>query len=105
MLVKSGVITPQAGARELGYADEDAGTGPVVTRIVDDTPSPDKSKIETALDKWEKKACNSLSKGKGAQVTFESDYIPDGVNEVIYTKLKGAASKDQVRGVFAKFQE
>ena len=104
-LVRDGVITPAAGARELGYEDADAGIGPIQTRIVDDTQDMNQDgKMDTALGKWEKKACNSLQKGRGAQVGFESDYIPDAVSDVIFDKLDDADSKDDVRSVFAAFR-
>jgi HK97 family phage portal protein len=107
LLVEMGVIKPEVGAVDLGYEEDQAGIGPIQTRIVDevDVVDQEKSKMMTALGKWEKKACNALAKGKGAQVTFESDYIPNGVNDAIYNKLGGAKGREQIKSVFSSFRE
>jgi hypothetical protein len=109
-LVQMGVITPLAGALALGFEEKDAGIGPMHTRILDEDPNvvdQDKptGKMDMALNKWEKKACNSLQKEKGAQVPFESIHIPDGVNEFIYDKLGGCKTKAQTQAVFSTFKE
>lgn len=111
-LVAQGVITPLAGARELGYDDADAGIGPIVTRVIDDTANvtentpqdQNKTQLQIDLETWERKSLNRLKKQKGAQVDFESDFVPGIVRDAIYNKLAGAATKDDVRAIFGGFE-
>jgi hypothetical protein len=107
MLVRDGVIKPVVGAVEAGFQEEDAGIGPIQTRIVDEDADVDqqlnKSAMQTDLEKWQRKVENSLSKGKGAQVDFESDAIPIGVNKHIFGQLVGCATKTEVNTLFGGF--
>lgn len=107
-LVTAGVINPLAGARYLGFDDADAGIGPVQTRIVDqnndvstinDTPS----RMAVDLEKWRKKAFNSLQKQEALDDPFVSEHIPKAVNDVIYSKLGKAKSKEDVYDIFGGF--
>jgi HK97 family phage portal protein len=106
-LVTSGVITPVAGALDLGYDESEAGIGPTQVRIVDEEADivPGKTKMAVALGKWEKKACNALHKGRAAQVPFESEYITEIVSDVIYERLDGCNTKAEVQKLFGKFKE
>jgi len=105
MLVRDGVITPVVGAVEAGFQEEDAGIGPVQTRIVDQEADivPGGSNMRDDLNKWQRKAENSLSKGKGAQVDFESEAIPERVNQVVFSSLEQCATKAQVQELFGQF--
>jgi HK97 family phage portal protein len=105
LLVRDGVIKPLAGAIELGFQEEDAGIGPIQTRIVDEDADvvPGGSNIQEDLGKWMKKSLNSLSKAKGAQVDFESDHIPAGVNQYVFSSLSKCEDKTQVQELFNQF--
>jgi hypothetical protein len=77
------------------------------TRILEEDPGEvdQESNLSKALAKWERKSVNSLQKGKGAQVDFESVHVPDAVNEVIFGKLGACKTKAHTQEVFSKFKE
>lgn len=109
MLVRDGVITPQAGAAELGYQPEDAGIGPIQTRILDQeadiVPGGSGDSMTSDLRKWEKKSLNALKRKGGAAVDFESDHIPAGVSEYITGVLVNCKTADDIGILFNKFLE
>lgn len=95
MLVNAGIIRPDVAAIEAGFSDTD---------VPEPAPAPEgDTDMQTALNKWQRKAENSLSKGKGAQVDFESAHIPPLVNDAIHKRLGAVKSRTDLSRLFGEF--
>ena len=104
--MRDGVIKPVVGAVEAGFQEEDAGIGPIQTRIIDEDNNDvdlSKSAMSVDLTKWQRKAENSLAKGKGAKVDFESEVIPSSVMEYVFDRLDNCSTKTAIANVFGVF--
>jgi len=107
-LVRSGIITPLAAANYLGFEDADVPEEKEpqpnpFDQVQQEEEPPMRSRFHADMEKWRKKAFNSIQKGEAAQVAFDSVFIPHGVNEAVYGKLEAARTKEDVYDIFGGF--
>lgn len=62
-------------------------------------PPPNKA-LTDELAKWERKALKAFNAGKGADVEFISEHIPEGLQVAIHARLASAADADGIRDAF-----
>ncbi len=100
-LVKAGVITPEAGARFVGFDEHDVGPGPMLMPIRSHSSGGNgRSPLHTELQRWSRKAQKRVAEGKSAAVPFESEHIPVQLSEAIMGALEEAHTKAEVKAVF-----
>jgi len=107
-LVRAGIITVEAGAKELGYTEEEIGEGPQTFGGFGGGPFSKKeeeeeeksSPLKTDLEKWCRKAMKRVQAGNSALCEFESEHIPLALGEAISGALEEATTKDEVKAIF-----
>jgi HK97 family phage portal protein len=106
-------MTPELAAEILGVDIPESFTGekwkkeqaPPPPMIVQPKDEPkEKPKDEDMADedmkKWEKKAIHRLKEGKSAQVSFESDRLPESIKTLAYNALALAKSESDIKAIF-----
>lgn len=108
-LVGKPILTLNEGRDLMGYEPLDEPPPPVPqmpppispgdAHASTEPPIADQAKA-LDLDRWQRKSIKSLSKGKGANVSFESDYIGEALAERISAGLAEATTPDGIKAVF-----
>jgi HK97 family phage portal protein len=102
-------MTPELAAEILGVDVPENFTGEKWKKeqapiIVSPKGQPkDEEMAEEDMKKWEKKAIHRLKEGKSAQVSFESDRLPESIKSVMYESLRMAQTEADVKLLFGHF--
>lgn len=100
-LVQAGVITPSAGARDMGYAEEDFGSGQPTPPM----PAPFRAQIEGSdlqaeLRRWRRKALRALKATGSAVCGFESQILGGAMKAAILEQLGSAQTPEDIHAIF-----
>jgi HK97 family phage portal protein len=63
-------------------------------------PNGQQDPMNQDMQKWQRKAMKALAKGKPAQVTFDSEVIPEDLKQKVYAALEAATSEEAIKSVF-----
>lgn len=83
------------------------GVDPSVVKLIDGPMQDDSTSIRKAsldLDRWRRKSLGSVKRGRSAQVSFDSDAIPENVSRALSAALSHARSPEAVRAIFEAVQ-